>query len=175
MIRALARQDIDPFMRHLIRHLAESGRDGERVFHPLAANPLRNDDETRRQVLSRWDLPLSQPGWERCWGYFDESGAILGHLDLRTDSLESKLHRARLGIGVERQARGQGVARSLMTQAVSWAREQRLGWIDLGVFAENEPAIALYRSVGFREVARVEDQFRLAGVSITDLWMALKL
>jgi len=48
-------------------------------------------------------------------------------------------------------------------------------WIDLGVFAHNEAARALYKSVGFVEVGTVKDQFRVDGVSIDDVSMTLAL
>ena len=55
---------------------------------------------------------------------------------------------------------GQGVGGNLVTTAVRYGLD-RLGLrqIVLGVIAENEPAVRLYRRAGFREYGRLERFF----------------
>jgi ribosomal protein S18 acetylase RimI-like enzyme len=80
-----------------------------------------------------------------------------------------------LGMGVERGARGNGLGRALLAAAIAWARTAELAWLDLGVFAHNERARALYRTVGFVEVGTTRDRFRVDGVVIDDVAMVLAL
>ena len=46
--------------------------------------------------------------------------------------------------------RRQGVARALLREAIGWARAAGARWIALHTHPEQEPAIALYESVGFQ-------------------------
>lgn len=62
-----------------------------------------------------------------------------------------------------------------MTEAITWARAEGLRWLDLGVFADNAPARALYRQLGFVEVGTVPDAFRIDGRSVEDVSMVLDL
>jgi ribosomal protein S18 acetylase RimI-like enzyme len=78
-------------------------------------------------------------------------------------------------MGIERAHRGQGHGRGLLAAAIAWAREAGLAWLDLGVFAHNPRARALYRSVGFVEVGTTRDRYRVDGRQIDDVAMALRL
>lgn len=54
-----------------------------------------------------------------------------------------------VGIAVARDARGEGLGRVLMETAVAWAKAVQLRRLRLSVLSDNQPAIALYRSLGF--------------------------
>ena len=63
-----------------------------------------------------------------------------------------------------------------MGAALGWARDEpSLTWVDLGVFAHNRVARALYDSLGFAATATVPDLFRIHGRSIDDVRMGLGL
>lgn len=47
------------------------------------------------------------------------------------------------------EARGGGVGRTLVAEAVNWARSQRAQWVTLRVHAANTAARAVYDSLGF--------------------------
>lgn len=99
---------------------------------------------------------------------------MVGGLTLVGADLLASMHRAGLGVGVERAYRGQGWGRKLLEAAIAWARQDpRLDWIDLGVFEGNDRALALYRRLGFIEHGRVVDLFRVDGLRITDIQMSL--
>lgn len=60
---------------------------------------------------------------------------------------------AEVSMLVGRPFRGQGAGRALLEAAVAWARGRGAARVVLEVFDHNAPAIALYRSCGFRDVA----------------------
>ncbi len=158
--------------QHMARHADESGRGGDIIFAPFEDFDLevwqqRHEERFRRAV--------DEPGWERLWAVFD-GARMVGHVDLSGPTLHSGLHRARLGLGLERAYRGRGIGRRLMQTAIDWARaEPSLDWVDLGVFAHNLVARALYKKLGFSELATVSDLFRVRGQSIDDVTMTLRL
>jgi RimJ/RimL family protein N-acetyltransferase len=63
----------------------------------------------------------------------------------------------------------------LLAVAIAWARSAELAWLDLGVFAHNQRARALYAAVGFVEVGVTRDRFQVDGKVIDDVAMALAL
>lgn len=75
--------------------------------------------------------------------------------------LKASLHRALLMMGIEKSHRAKGLGSALMREALSWARQHpTLEWVQLNVFAYNEPAKALYRRFGFKEIGTNMDLFR---------------
>ncbi len=63
----------------------------------------------------------------------------------------------------------------LGTHAKRFGFRQTVRWLDLGVFAHNTRARAVYRKAGFVELATTRDQFRVGGTSIDDVMMTLAL
>lgn len=54
---------------------------------------------------------------------------------------------------VDPAVRGRGVGRALVDAALEWCRSHTIGRVELWVVHDNEPAIALYRRLGFVDVA----------------------
>jgi ribosomal protein S18 acetylase RimI-like enzyme len=52
-------------------------------------------------------------------------------------------------MGLLPEYRGRGLGRRLATQAIESARQAGIERVELEVFASNQPAIALYRTLGF--------------------------
>ena len=158
---------------HFGRHRAESGR-GDYHFMPF--NP-QDPDGPRIPDLDRLGRSLDQPGWQRYWiAWNDPAQCIVGHVDLKGSLLKTALHRCELGIGIEREFRGQGIGKRLMETAIGFASDaHQLAWIDLSTFGHNQNAIALYRSLGFTRTGFVTDRFRIDGQSIDDLNMTLSV
>lgn len=76
---------------------------------------------------------------------------IVGDLMLRPGTRRAERHVVRLGIGVNKGWRGQGIGTHMMEQAVRWARQNReVRRIELEVFTRNTGAINLYTRLGFR-------------------------
>lgn len=174
MIVQLDDADLPALVAHIARHSRESGTDGDLIFRPRSSNAPIDEMATIERHRIGWALPLDEPYWLRTWGAVID-GEIRGHLDLHGGRLPSEFHRAMLGMGVERGSRGRGVGRALLAAAIAWARDARLAWLDLGVFAHNQRARALYTAVGFVEVGTTHDRFRVDGVAIDDVAMVLRL
>jgi len=63
-----------------------------------------------------------------------------------------------------------------MSAAIRWAAAQgELSWLDSEVFGHNEPALRLHRKLGFTEVGRVTDMYRLDGAPVDDVRLTLRL
>ena len=171
-IRLLRLADLRAAGKHIERHAQESGRGEDIIFAPFADLDRDAYEELRQES---WRRATDVPGWERCFGAFSEE-QVIGHVDLTGGSLYSSLHRARLGIGVERAFRAQGAGTALIEAALNWARrERKLRWIDLSVFAHNQRALRLYERLGFRETGRTKDAYRVGEIRIDDVHMVLPL
>jgi RimJ/RimL family protein N-acetyltransferase len=170
----LAKGNLPELCKHLRRHIAESGRDGDIVFSPRSASSVFDESEATKRHRAAWARRLDEPHWTRTWGLV-ENGAIVGHIDLHGGRIPSEAHRVTLGMGIERCARGRGNGRALLATVIAWGRDHQIAWIDLGVFAGNAAARALYTKVGFVEVGTTRDRFRVDGEQIDDVAMTLAL
>ena len=63
-------------------------------------------------------------------------------------------------IATEPELRGKGIGKKLVLAAVERLQEKHLGYLTLEVRPSNLPAIALYESLGFREVGRRKKYYR---------------
>jgi RimJ/RimL family protein N-acetyltransferase len=156
----------------------EAGRDnGERFFFaPMSgAQMVEPTDERIADFTTRMNRPVTQRGWLRLWMVMEDDQAV-GEASLRGGELASDLHRCTLGIGLLPGARGRGLGRALLDAILRWGEnEPTLHHLDLFVFDGNAPALALYRRLGFVELGRVPDRFRIEGRSITDIHMVRAL
>lgn len=174
MIAQLGEPHLPALVAHIARHSAESGKDGDPIFRPRASDAPIDELATIDRHRLGWSQALDEPYWLRTWGVVID-GEVRGHLDLHGGRMASEQHRAMLGMGVERGWRGRGHGTALLHAAIRWARAAELTWLDLGVFAHNQRARALYRSVGFVEVGVTQDRFRVDGQIIDDVAMVRRL
>ncbi len=164
-IRLAVAHDARPFARHIVRHLGESGTHGLPVFAPVADPDFTSVYE---QAAARWSKGLKDALWGRAWLAW-RGEDVVGHVELRGGRIPAEMHRATLGMGVERACMGRGLGRKLLEIAMEFAQnEARLGWVDLGVFVDNAPARRLYESAGFSEVGTRVDSFRTEGGHVID-------
>lgn len=63
-------------------------------------------------------------------------------------------HRAEFGISIEKACWRLGIGRALTDACIRLARQAGYKQLELSVFADNAPAIALYESMGFTEYGR---------------------
>jgi RimJ/RimL family protein N-acetyltransferase len=159
----------------MVVHVAESGREGSPHF---TISRTLNREEMREAVHARWMRSLDEPLWGRTWLLIHPAGRrVVGHVELRGGRMPAELHRALLGMGIERAFTAKGNGQRLIDTAIAWAREtRRLSWIDLGVFANNIPARKLYARTGFVEAGLRRDAFHVDdGVTVDDITMTLRI
>lgn len=174
-VEPLELASLEPYLEHMARQMAESGLHGLPIFNPLSRDEKIDMERLRSTRGVHLTLPVGQPGWRRVWAAWDD-GRVVGGTELSGGSIDSVMHRALFTIGVERSHHRRGLATRLATHAIDWARAQPvLDWIDLGVFAHNTVAVALYERLGFERQGVVADRFRVDGQVIDDIQMALHL
>lgn len=128
-------------------------------FENTEAFVLRNISEGRPQFVA-----LQGP---------DEN--VIGWCDALAGSYEINAHVATLGMGVHPDWRGRGVGKALIGETLAAARDKGLARVQLSVFAENEPALKLYRSCGFVEEGVRRRALRVDGVDHDEILMGLLL
>lgn len=78
-------------------------------------------------------------------------GVVVGTLTAERGRRMVTRHSAEFGITIAAPARDIGIGRALITTLDTWAREQGVTRMALGVFPENARAKALYRSLGYED------------------------
>ncbi len=85
-------------------------------------------------------------------------------------------HRAEFGISVLREYWGLGLGKALTHACISCAKDAGYSQLELDVVADNERAIALYKSLGFTEFGRNPSGFNSKTSGYQELvYMLLKL
>ena len=74
---------------------------------------------------------------------------VVGWCDIMPLTVSGFAHVGRLGMGVRREWRGQGLGRDLLGDCLSRARGAGIEKVELEVYADNEAAVRLYQSFGF--------------------------
>jgi len=105
----------------------------------------------------------------------ENEAGIVGRLSLARDSHPASHHVADLGLMVAAGHRRQGIGRSLLEQAVEWARESEIEKLELHVFPHNEPAIKLYEQFGFEREGLRRGHFRRGGRLVDAVLMAYRV
>ena len=142
MIRLLGDSDFPALFGHICRHSDESGRNGDVIFRPRSQHEVMDEVQIGERHRHAWARDFDEPLWMRTWAVFVDN-AIVGHIDLNGGRLSAELHRATIGMGIERRARRKGYGTQLLETVIAFGRAQKLAYLDLGVFAHNEPARAL--------------------------------
>jgi ribosomal protein S18 acetylase RimI-like enzyme len=177
VVRELDGRELDYLLQYLADQLTDNGIGETALFQPEERGPFPYARK-RAEFGMAMATPVGSSDWRRFWIAERMDGPqILGHVDLRSsDPLAAASHWARLGMGVHREHRRRGIGRALLQHALSWAEAQPgLAWVDLSFLAGNAAAESLYRSVGFHEMGRMEDRFRVGGRSVADVLMAKRL
>lgn len=83
-----------------------------------------------------------------------DSSQIVEWCDIETNDREGFKHFGRLGMGVLKEYRGQGIGTKLLEEILSVARDRSLERVELDVYASNVTAIRLYDKFKFQVVGR---------------------
>ena len=79
----------------------------------------------------------------------EDDGRLVARLSLSRDPHPASRHVADLGLMVDAAYRRRGIGRTLLEEAVVWARAAGIRKLELHVFPWNEPALRVYESFGF--------------------------
>jgi putative acetyltransferase len=150
--------------------LAAAERAIAQVPGKLASRPEEIDDGAVRRMIA--DLN------DRGRGLYlvaERAGALVGHALLEPLPLAVTAHVVRVTLAVHEGHQRQGIGRALMNALLRWARSsERVEKVELQVRSTNEPAVALYRSLGFLEEGRKTRRLKIgSGNYIDDIYMAL--
>ncbi len=90
-----------------------------------------------------------------------DAGHIVGDLSIGAGRWKRLAHCATLGIDIHRDFRRVGLGDMMVRAALAWATgHPRIERVELYVYADNAPAIALYRKHGFTQEGRRQHYFR---------------
>lgn len=133
----------------VVRH-AEIG-DAEALQHIYAQPAVYRDTlQIPHPPLRAWAERSNEPkpGSRNLVACIDDK--VVGQLTLMVEQTPRRSHVATFGMGVDGHYQGKGVATALLTAMVdlcdNWLRIER---IELTVFVDNAPALAVYRKFGF--------------------------
>jgi RimJ/RimL family protein N-acetyltransferase len=99
---------------------------------------------------------------------------LVARLSVARDPHPASYHVADLGLMVAAGHRRRGIGRALLRRAVEWARESDVTKLELHVFPDNEPAIALYESFGFVREGYRRRHYRRDGEYVDAVLMAFE-
>jgi RimJ/RimL family protein N-acetyltransferase len=97
---------------------------------------------------------------------------IVGRLAIARDANPYSHHVAEVGLMVAAAQRRRRVGTALMEVAMRWARSAGITKVELHVFPHNEPAIALYRKLGFEVEGQRRGHYRVGGGYVDAILMA---
>ncbi|HVN49062.1 MAG TPA: GNAT family N-acetyltransferase, partial [Bacteroidota bacterium] len=78
-----------------------------------------------------------------------KNNTVIGWCDVLPLQYEGFRHRGKLGMGVDRNYRRQGIGKKLITQTLQEAKKIGIERVELEVYASNIPALSLYKAIGF--------------------------
>ena len=143
---------------------------GETRFLLMDENGLGISEEEERLILEE---NLKQ---ERGGVY---SGRINGELacmfSLSCHPRRRLAHTGEIALSVRRKYWHIGVGSAIMETLIELAKEASLKNVELGVYAENERAIALYKRFGFEEIGRHRGRFCVDGEYYDEILMDLHI
>lgn len=79
------------------------------------------------------------------------NGEHVGYLMVIGNAAQRAAHRAAIVLGIQENARGKGIASSLLQRAEEWSLAKGVTRLELTVVAENTPAINLYEKAGYEK------------------------
>jgi transglutaminase-like putative cysteine protease len=123
-----------------------------------------NEEEQRKWIQSH----LDQPG--QLVLVAEASGCLIGSLSFENGQRRRNAHQGTFGMSVRESRFRTGVGTALLGCLLEWAEANPLiEKVGLAVFADNLPAINLYRKFGFAEEGRQPRQIKMGPDAYQDL------
>lgn len=144
-------------------------------IHKLYACPNAQANSLQLPFLSfrLWEKQLSNLSNNSYFYVAAQNGQIVGQLNIEICTFQRRRHAAEFGIAVHddhvRKGIGSQLMESMIDLADNWINLRRL---ELTVFCENEPAIALYKKFGFNIEGRSSEFVFLNGQYVDAYHMA---
>lgn len=110
-------------------------------------------------------------GTSRFWIGVDD-GRIVAWIEVVRGMVPVSEHLATFGLVVDPTARRKGWGRRLVTTVHQWAAAERLEKLTISCWAANQPALALYTALGYREEGRRTGQFIWQDQQIDEILLA---
>lgn len=99
-------------------------------------------------------------------------GVPAGNVALQGNTRQKIRHRGSLALAVRKDYWGLGIATMLMETAISLAADCGMVYLELDYMDKNQRAGNLYRRLGFQELSRIPDAYRLrSGESVAAVMM----
>jgi RimJ/RimL family protein N-acetyltransferase len=105
----------------------------------------------------------------------EDGGRVVGRLSLSRDPHPASAHVADLGLMVAASHRRLGIGRALLEAAVAWAEGAGVRKLELHVFPDNEPALALYERFGFHREGVRRGHYHRGGRDLDAVLMAYRV
>lgn len=142
-----------------MRSIFETGEYLATTSEEFKPDPIREEQSLKISSQSKTDLILLAL----------INDQIVGLTDFSNRSIKRRAHCGSLDIFVDKNFRGRGIGKILLSSLINWAsRVQSLERVELSVFANNTAAISLYKSLGFFEEGRKLKSIRYGHDSYVD-------
>lgn len=175
-IEPLIAERIDEFFVYLNDHISDNGENNASLFLPISKDDLNIPIELIDSFRDGHSISINKLGWRRVLIALNKKNKIIGHIDLKSHNQKYTNHRAVMGMGVHRNYRKDGLGGLLIESIMDWTKnETAIERIDLWVLSENNPAIRLYKKLGFEKIGEVEDMFRIDDSSHCYIMMTKKI
>jgi len=165
-VRYMDKDDAEP-MREYINKLSK-----ERTFITYQGEQITSEEE--QEYVVGVVKKLQDGTMVKILLFVD--GKIAGTADVSL-GIRTQSHVGGLGLSLDSDVRGKGLGRLLLETTIQEATKELKGlrMIELSVFANNEIAIKLYESCGFKEVGRIPEKISHKGRYVDEIVMYLQI
>lgn len=99
---------------------------------------------------------------------------LVGQVEVRK-GIFRKRYIGTLHLGVDKDFRGEGIGEALMNAVETEAKEIGVKVIELQVFGENDPALSLYKKLGYRQFGKLPKSIDFRGKLLDEVYMYKRL
>jgi ribosomal protein S18 acetylase RimI-like enzyme len=131
-------------------------------------------EEELKRPIEGFRTQLSYPEPNAAFGAFVQDELVASAAVAWPSHFPSSRHKVNLwGVFVAPSARGRGLGRQLVQTAIAHAFDNGVRRVNLLVYVPNEPALSLYRALGFEACGREPEAIFLSGTYHDGVHMSL--